>query len=70
MEEEVQMSHGKKVMSWLLPPFWGFLKRESIAVQGKGGRNGVTRLSQLSLVPQSLPEVLNDGFSASASENS
>lgn len=46
-----------------LASYLGFLKRESIAVQGKGGRNGVTRLSQLSLVPQSLPEVLNDGFS-------
>lgn len=41
----------------------GFLKRESRAVQGKGGRNGVPRLSHLWLVPHSLPEVLNNGFS-------
>lgn len=41
----------------------GFLGREALGVKGKGGRNGVTRLSQVSLVPLLLPEVLEDGLS-------
>lgn len=58
--KEVQVSQEKKSNELIFVSHLGFPKREAITDRGRGSRDRVTRISHVSLVPLSLPEVSNN----------